>query len=122
MSLHDLQDCDPISPFWPYFIPAGSEVSTLLTKTIVNSSTLLTVGSGQLQVLQKMDIPPTANVVFYNCQCIAQTTVSVIPNAIYIKLSDIDYSTVSGELSWYFDWNGLIATNRPNVVCTVYYF
>jgi hypothetical protein len=122
MSLRDLQNCNPISPFWPYFIPTGSEVRTLLSKTIVNSSTLLTVGSGELQVIQQMGIPLTANIVFFNCQCIAQTTVSVLPNPTSIKLADIDYSGSTGELSWYYEWNGLVVDNRPNVVCTVYYF
>ena len=121
MSLKDLGICEPISPFWPYFIPTGSEVSTLLSKTIVNSSTELTV-SGELQVIQQMGIPPTANIVYYNCQCIAQTTVSVQPDPIFIKLADIDYSVSTGELSWYFEWDGLVAPNRPNVVCTVLYF
>jgi hypothetical protein len=122
MSLKDLAISEPISPFYPPFIPTGSEVGTLLTKTIVNSSTLLTVGGGELQVIQQMGIPLSANIVFFNCQCLAQSTVSVQPDAIFIKLADIDYSSATGELSWYFEWDGLVTTNRPNVVCTVLYF
>jgi hypothetical protein len=64
MSLKDLQNCEPISPFYPYFIPTGSEVTTLLTKTIVNSATNLNTASGELQVFQQMGIPLTANIVF----------------------------------------------------------
>ena len=121
MSLSDLQNCEPISPFYPYFIPTGSETTTLLTKTIVNSATNINTAGGELQVFQDMGINST-NIVFFNCQIVAQTTVSVLPNPIYIKLADIDYSITTGDMSWYFEWNGLVADNRPNVVCTIYYF
>ena len=121
MSLKDLQICEPSSPFYPYFIPTGLEVSTLLSKVFVNSSTELTIGAGTLQVFQAMGIPLTANVVYFNCQFLA-SSVSLYPAASSIHLADIDYSATSGNMSWFFEWGGLVANNRPNVVCTILYF
>ena len=122
MSLKDLQNCEPTSPFYPYFIPTGQEVSLLLSKVFVNSSSELTIGAGTLQVFQAMDIPLTANVVYFNCQFLAQSAVSMYPAASSIHLADIDYSGATGNMSWFFEWGGLVANDRPNVVCTILYF
>jgi hypothetical protein len=122
MSIKDLEPLQPSSPFYPSFIPTGTETPALIVKAIRNSATVLTVGGGQIQVIQDMGLSPTATIVYYTVQVIAQNAISCPTFDPFIKLSDVEYSSVTGDMSWYINWDNLPATNRPVCLCTVYYF
>ncbi len=122
MSLKDLEPLQPTSPFYPSFIPTGQEIPPLQIKAIRNNATVLNTPAGQIQVTQNMGIPLGANIVYFTVQNVAQNAVSVPPFNPYIKTSDIDYSSVTGDMTWYIDWDTLAGTNRPVYLCSVYYY
>jgi hypothetical protein len=121
MSIKGLEPLQPISPFYPEFIPTGQQSGALISKSVVYTESVLSVGSGQAQVSQVMGIPALANVSFFNVQLLDPQS-SCLPAAISVKISDTGYDQPSDTMSWYFNWNGLLATERPNVVCTVFYY
>lgn len=121
MSIKGLEPLQPISPFYPEFVPTGQQVSTLISRSVVYSSDVLTIGSGQQLAAQIMSIPALANIAFFNVQLLDPKS-SCLPAAISVKISDTGYSSITDQMSWYFNWNGLLATERPNVVCTVFYY
>ena len=122
MSIKDLQPLQPISPFYPSFIPTGSETPALQMKAFRNSSTVLAVGSSQVLVTQDMALPVGATVVYFTVQQVAQNAVSCPTFNPSIKFSDVDYSSVTGDITWYINAVNLAATNRPVCLCTVYYY
>jgi len=122
MSIKDLEPLQPSSPFYPTFIPTGSETPTLLIKAIRNNATVLSTPAGQIQVTQDMGLPLTANIIYFTVQNVGQNSVSVPTFNPYIKISDVDYSSATGDMTWYIDWDSLVATNRPIYLCSVYYF
>jgi hypothetical protein len=122
MSIKDLQPLQPTSPFYPSFIPTGAETPTLVTKVIRNSSTVLAVGSSQILVTQDMGIPVGATIVYFTVQQVAQNAVSCPTFNPSINLSDINYSSVTGDMTWNINAVGLAGTNRPVCLCTVYYY
>jgi len=122
MSIKDLQPLQPISPFYPPFIPTGQETPVLLSKVIRNSSTVLAIGSSQILVTQDMGLSPTASIVYFTVQQVAQNAVSCPTFSPSIKFSDIDYDSGTGDMTWYINAVNLAATNRPVCLCTVYYF
>jgi hypothetical protein len=122
MSIKDLEPLQPSSPFYPSFIPTGIEIPPLLVMAIRNSATILSTSSGQIQVTQAMGLPLTVNVVFFTVQNVGQNTVSVPIFNPFIKISDVDYSSVTDDMTWYIDWNSLASPNTPVYLCSVYYY
>lgn len=122
MSIKDLEPLQPTSPFYPTFIPTGNEIPPLLIKAIRNNATNLTTPAGQIQVTQDMGLSPTANIVYFTVQNVGQNAFSVPPFYPYIKISDVDYSSATGDMTWYVNWDGLTASNRPVYLCSVYYY
>ena len=122
MSIKDLEPLQPTSPFYPSFIPTGSETPALIVKAIRNSATVLAIGSSQVLVTQDMSLPVGATVVYFTVQVVAQNAVSCPTFNPSIKLSDVNYSSGTGDMTWYINAVNLAATNRPVCLCTVYYF
>lgn len=122
MSIKDLAPLQPISPFYPSFIPTGQEIPPLQVKAIRNSATVLSTATGQTQVTQAMGIPLGATIIYFTVQNIGQNTVSVPPFTPYIKISDINYSSITDDMTWYIDWDSLVANNTPVYLCSVYYY
>jgi len=122
MSIKDLEPLQPSSPFYPSFIPTGFEIPTLLVKAIRNNATILSTPAGQIQVTQAMGLLPTANIIYFTVQNVGQNTVSVPTFDPFIKISDVDYSSATDDMTWYIDWNSLVATNTPVYLCSVYYY
>jgi len=122
MSIKDLQPLQPTSPFYPSFIPTGSETPALIVKAIRNSATVLAIGTSQILVTQDMGLSPTATIVYFTVQQVAQNAVSCPTFNPSIKFSDIDYDSSTGDMTWYINTTNLAATNRPVCLCTVYYY
>jgi hypothetical protein len=122
MSIKDLQPLQPTSPFYPSFIPTGSETPALIVKAIRNSATVLAIGTSQILVTQDMGLSPTATIVYFTVQQVAQNAVSCPTFNPSIKFSDIDYDSSTGDMTWYINATNLAATNRPVCLCTVYYY
>ena len=122
MSIKDLEPLQPTSPFYPSFIPTGAETPTLIVKAIRNSSTVLAVGSSQVFVTQDMALPVGATIVYFTVQQVAQNAVSCPTFNPSINLSDINYSSGTGDMTWNINAVNLAVTNRPVCLCTVYYF
>jgi len=122
MSIKDLEPLQPTSPFYPSFIPTGSETPVLLSKVIRNSATVLAIGSSNISVTQAMGIPLSATVVYFTVQQVAQNAVSCPTFTPSIKFSDVNYSSSTGNMTWNINASSLAATNRPVCLCSVYYF
>jgi hypothetical protein len=122
MSIKDLQPLQPISPFYPPFIPTGQETPTLLMKAIRNSSTVLAIGNSQVLVVQDMGLSPTATIVYFTVQQVAQNAVSCPTFSPSIKFLDVNYDGTTGDMTWYIQALNLAVTNRPVCLCTVYYY
>jgi len=122
MSIKDLEPLQPTSPFYPSFIPTGSETPVLLSKVIRNSATVLAIGSSNISVTQAMGIPLSATVVYFTVQQVAQNAVSCPTFNPSIKFSDVSYSSSTGNMTWNINALNLAATNRPVCLCSVYYF
>ena len=122
MSIKDLQPLQPTSPFYPTFIPTGSETPVLLSVTINNNSTVLAAGSSQVLKTQAMGIPLSATIIYFTVQQASQNVYSCptfVPN---VKFSDVSYSSNTGNMTWYLNGTNLVGTNRPVSVCSVYYY
>jgi len=122
MSLLDLQPLQPTSPFYPPFIATGNETPVLVSKVIRNNATVLAVGSSQILVTQDMGLPPTANIVYFTVQQVAQNAVSCPTFNPSIKFSDVSYDGTTGDMTWVINAVNLAATNRPVCLCSVYYY
>jgi len=122
MSLKNLEPLVPVSPFYPPFIPTGSETPVLLTKTILNNTTVLAVGSSIIAKSQAMAIPLSATIIYFTVQQVGQNSFSCPSFVPSIKFADVAYSSATGNMTWDIIANALTATNRPNCLCTVYYY
>lgn len=122
MSLKDLEPLQPSSPFYPPFIPTGSEIPPLQGKGVKNNSVVLNTATGQLLVTQAMEIPIGATIIYYTVQNVGQNAESCPPFNPYVKISDISYSSGTGNMTWYVNWDGLAGSNRPIYLCSVYYY
>jgi hypothetical protein len=122
MSIKDLEPLQPSSPFYPSFIPTGQYIPVLVSKVIRNNATVLAIGSSQVLVTQAMGLPVGATVVYFTVQQVAQNAVSCPTFNPSIKFSDVNYSSGTGNMTWYLNAINLAATNRPVCLCTVYYY
>ena len=122
MSIKDLEPLQPTSPFYPSFIPTGSETPVLVSKVIRNNSTVLAIGSSNISVTQTMGIPLGATIVYFVVQQVAQNSVSCPTFNPSIKFSDISYSSATDNMTWNINALNLAATNRPVCLCSVYYY
>lgn len=124
MSIKDLEPLQPTSPFYPEFIPNGSEVSTLFTKVqtysldVLPASTPLT----QISAVQPMGLPVGAQVSFFICQMLDQNIITVLSGSPAINISDVSYSSVTDDMSFDINFQNLVADTRPSIICTVFYF
>jgi len=123
MSIKDLEPLQPTSPFYPSFVPTGSEFSILFTKVQTYSASKLNAGIvSQISVTQPMFLPLGAIVSFFTCQVLDQRGITVLSGSPAINISDVSYSTVTGNMTFDIGWKNLVQPERPNVVCTVFYY
>lgn len=123
MSIKDLEPLLPDSPFYPTFVPTGQQVSTLFTKVQTSSETKLAAGIiSSLQVTQPMDLPVGAIVSYFQCQVLDQNGITVLSGSPAINISDVNYSSVTGDMTFFIGWKNLVQPERPNIICTVFYF
>jgi hypothetical protein len=123
MSIKDLEPLNPTSPFYPTFVPNGSEVSVLFTKVMTYSASKLSAGIvSQISVTQPMFLPLGANISFFTCQVLDQNGITVLSGSPAINISDVNYSSVTGNMTFDIGWKNLAQPERPNIICTVFYY
>lgn len=123
MSIKDLEPLQPTSPFYPSFVPTGSEFSILFTKVQTYSASKLSAGIvSQISVSQPMGLPLGAIISFFTCQVLDQNGITVLSGSPAINISDVNYSSVSGNMTFDIGWKNLAQPERPNVVCSVFYY
>jgi hypothetical protein len=123
MSIKDLEPLQPTSPFYPTFVPNGSEVSVLFTKVVTYSASKLNAGVvSQISITQPMGLSLSANISFFTCQVLDQNGITVLSGSPAINISDVNYSSVTGNMTFDIGWKNLVQPERPNVVCTIFYY
>lgn len=123
MSIKDLEPLVPSSPFYPSFVPSGSEFSILFTKVQTYTNSKLGAGIvSQISVTQPMFLPLGAIVSFFTCQVLDQQGITVLSGSPAINISDVSYSSITGNMTFDIGWKNLTTPERPNVVCTIFYY
>ena len=123
MSIKDLEPLVPSSPFYPSFVPSGSEFSILFTKVQTYTNSKLGAGIvSQISVTQPMFLPLGAIVSFFTCQVLDQQGITVLSGSPAINISDVSYSSITGNMTFDIGWKNLTAPERPNIVCTIFYY